>query len=162
MNHIDTSVPDFVERGIDLGHPSLGTEIIECTDDFFADRNRLLNPEPPVFIPDKYDENGKWMDGWESRRRRNGGHDHMIIKLGRPGILFGVNIDTSHFTGNYPMAASLEGTYSDTQIDENVEWIPLVNMAELDGDTAIGEYVKAQMRPDSAALNAYVMVAVTI
>ncbi|MDJ0832120.1 MAG: allantoicase [Gammaproteobacteria bacterium] len=135
MKNNDKPVPDFVERGIDLGHPSLGTKIIDCSDDFFADRTRLLNPEPPVWIPDKYDDNGKWMDGWESRRRRNGGHDYLVIKLGRPGILFGVNIDTSHFTGNYPMAASLEGTYCDTQIDENSEWVPLVTMTELQGDS---------------------------
>ena len=128
-------VPDFVMRGVDLGHPGLGTEIIECSDDFFADKNRLLNPEPPQFIEGKYDENGKWMDGWESRRRRNGGHDYLIIKLGRPGILFGVNIDTSHFTGNYPPAASLEGTYCDTELDEHTEWVSLVGMTELKGNS---------------------------
>lgn len=134
MNTVPSPLPDFVEKSIDLGHPSLGTEIIECSDDFFADRNRLLNPEPPVFIPGRYDDHGKWMDGWESRRRRGGGHDHLVIKLGRPGILFGVNIDTTHFTGNYPPAASLEGTYSDGEIDENTEWFPLILMAELEGD----------------------------
>lgn len=131
----EENLPDFVHHGIDLGNPTLGTKIIQCTNDFFADRNRLLNPEPPVFIPEKYDDNGKWMDGWESRRRRNGGHDSMIIKLGRPGVLYGVNIDTSHFTGNYPMAASIEATYCDTQIDENSEWVPLVTMTELQGDS---------------------------
>lgn len=135
MTQQDNTLPDFVYRGVDLGHPSLGTRVIECSDDFFADRDRLLNPEPPVFIPDKYDENGKWMDGWESRRRRNGGHDYMIIELGRPGILFGVNIDTRHFTGNFPPAASLEGTYCDTELDENTEWVPLIHMAELQGDS---------------------------
>ena len=135
MDNNKQSVPDFVTRGIDLGNPSLGTEIIECSDDFFADKNRLLNPEPAVFIEGKYDENGKWMDGWESRRRRNGGHDYVVIKLGRPGILFGVNIDTSHFTGNYPPAASLEGTYCETELDEHTEWVPLVTMTELQGDS---------------------------
>lgn len=135
MNQDKSVLPEFVEQGIDLGHPALGTEIVECSDDFFADRNRLLKPEPPVFIPDKYDDHGKWMDGWESRRRRNGGHDYLVIKLGRPGILFGVNIDTSHFTGNYPMAASLEGTYCDSELDENTEWVPLVTMTELQGDS---------------------------
>jgi allantoicase len=135
MSENQPELPDFVERGIDLGHPSLGTRITHCSDDFFADRNRLLNPEPPVFIPDKFDENGKWMDGWESRRRRNGGNDYLIIKLGRPGILFGVNIDTSHFTGNFPPAASLEGTYSETEIDDDTEWVPLLHLVELQGDS---------------------------
>ena len=61
MNHNEKPVPEFVDRGIDLGHPSLGTKIVECSDDFFADCNRLFNPEPPVFIPDRYDENGKFL-----------------------------------------------------------------------------------------------------
>ena len=113
MKHNEKQVPDFVERGIDLGHPSLGTRIVECSDDFFADRNRLLNPEPPVYIPDKFDENGKWMDGWESRRKRVPGHDHCIIRLGVPGIVHGFDVDTRHFTGNYPPQASLERPCSD-------------------------------------------------
>lgn len=127
--------PAFVERGIDLGDPGLGTKIIECSDDFFADRNRLLNPDPAVFIENKYDDHGKWMDGWETRRRRNNGHDYLIIELGQPAILFGVNIDTSFFTGNFPSAASLEGTYCDTELDDNTEWVPLINITELQGDS---------------------------
>lgn len=135
MNRTETNLPEYVERGIDLGNPALGTRITECSDDFFADCNRLLSPEEPIFIADKFDDHGKWMDGWESRRRRNGGHDYLVIKLGRPGILFGVNINTANFTGNYPLAASLEGTYCETEIDETTEWVPLVPMVELQGDS---------------------------
>ena len=53
MSQSNKPVPEFVERGIDLGHPALGTEIVECSDDFFANRDRLLNPDPPIYIPDK-------------------------------------------------------------------------------------------------------------
>lgn len=113
----------------------MGSTIIECSDEFFADKNRLLNPDAPVFIDGKYDDHGKWMDGWETRRRRNNGHDYLVIKLGQPGILFGVNIDTSFFSGNYPPAASLEGTYSESELDENTEWVSLVGMTELNGDS---------------------------
>ena len=72
----------------------------------------MLDPEPPQFIVGKFDDNGKWMDGWETRRRRNGGYDHAIVKLGLAGEIKGVDIDTSHFTGNYAPAASLEACYS--------------------------------------------------
>ncbi len=135
MKKNQNEVPSFVELGVELGNPNLGTEIIDCSDDFFADRHRLLNPDPPVFIEGKYDDHGKWMDGWESRRRRNNGHDYLVIKLGQPSILFGVNIDTSFFTGNFPSAASLEGTYCDTELDDNTEWVSLINITELEGDS---------------------------
>ena len=61
---------DFIDRYIDLAQPRLGAEVIEATDDFFAPKERLIRAEAPIFIPDRYDEHGKWMDGWESRRKR--------------------------------------------------------------------------------------------
>ncbi len=48
------------------------------------------------------------MDGWESRRRRVPGHDWCIVQLGMRGIVHGVNVDTSHFTGNFPSHCSIE------------------------------------------------------
>jgi len=89
---------------IRLEQPRLGTEVSYATDDFFAAKERLIDAHEPVFIDDKYDDHGKWMDGWESRRKRTPGHDHCIIKLGVPGVLHGVDIDTSFFTGNFPPA----------------------------------------------------------
>ncbi len=62
---------DFAKIWVDLAQPRLGTEVVFATDDFFAAKERLIDPAEPVFIPGKYDENGKWMDGWESRRRRD-------------------------------------------------------------------------------------------
>ena len=105
---MNENIPDFVNDCINLAQPRLGAACVSCSDDFFAECNRMLNPESPVFIEGKFDDNGKWMDGWETRRRRNGGYDHAIVKLGLAGAITGIDIDTTHFTGNYPPAASIE------------------------------------------------------
>ena len=116
--------PDFiVSQWINLAQPRLGAEIVSCSDDAFADCSRMLKPEAPVFIDGKYDDFGKWMDGWETRRRRNGGYDHAIVKLGLAGEIKGIDIDTTHFTGNYPPAASLEACHSVTVMpDDSSDW----------------------------------------
>ncbi|HET7292448.1 MAG TPA: allantoicase [Vicinamibacteria bacterium] len=93
----------------DLGSARVGGRALFASDDFFAPRNSLVRPEPAVFVPGKYTARGKWMDGWESRRRRDPGHDWCIVRLGLRGVVRGVDIDTSHFNGNQPEAASLEG-----------------------------------------------------
>ncbi len=95
-------------RYVNLAQPRLGAEVVYATDDFFADKARLIDPADPVFIPGKYDDNGKWMDGWESRRKRIPGHDWCVIRLGVPGLVAGFEIDTAHFTGNYPPGAEIE------------------------------------------------------
>src|SRR5262245_9781569 len=99
MNAADR--PDWAEL-IDLAGARLGGEALACSDDFFAEMDNLLKPEPAVFIPGKFTTRGKWMDGWESRRKRIPGHDWCIIQLGRPGTIVGANIDTAHFNGNQP------------------------------------------------------------
>lgn len=126
-----TDIPEFARTGINLATPRLGAEVIFATDDFFADKSRLLQDAPAVFITDKYDNNGKWMDGWESRRRRNGGHDFCIVKLGAKGIIRGVDIDTRHFTGNYPPAASLEACAVAGAPDENTKWTEILPAQKL-------------------------------
>mmetsp|Transcript_64976 Transcript_64976/g.89263 ORF Transcript_64976/g.89263 Transcript_64976/m.89263 type:complete len:411 (-) Transcript_64976:361-1593(-) len=93
----------------DLSSENLGTEVIFATDEWFATADRLLLMAPPVFLPDEYTEVGKWMDGWESRRKRIPGHDWCIIRLGQPGNISGVVIDTAHFTGNHSPRFSLQG-----------------------------------------------------
>ncbi len=119
---------------IRLEQPRLGTFVTFATDDFFAAKERLIDPTEPVFIADKYDDNGKWMDGWESRRRRQPGYDHCVIRLGVPGIIRGVDIDTAHFTGNYPPQASIDACVSS---DDNPEdgWVELVAKQDLEGDS---------------------------
>jgi allantoicase len=104
----DRELEDF-EWLIDLAQKRLGGRAIACSDEFFAPKENLLEPGRGVFIPDRYTENGKWMDGWESRRKRTPGHDWCILKLGLPGVVRGIDADTNHFLGNAPESVSLEG-----------------------------------------------------
>ena len=92
----------------DLASARVGGRAIAANDDFFAPKSNLVKPEPAIFIPGKYTSRGKWMDGWESRRRRVPGHDWCIVALGMRGVVHGVNVDTSHFTGNYPSHCSID------------------------------------------------------
>mgnify|MGYP001293540343 CR=1 FL=1 len=97
---------------IDLAQPRLGTKVIYKTDDFFAIANRIISPTNPIFKEGVFDKHGKWMDGWESRRKRTPGHDYIILKLGKPGSISKIDVDTSHFNGNQPAMISIEGAYS--------------------------------------------------
>jgi allantoicase len=99
----------------DLASSRVGGRAIAANDDFFAPKSNLVKAEPAVFIPGKYTARGKWMDGWESRRRRVPGHDWCIVELGMRGVVHGVNVDTSHFTGNYPSHCSIEAIDTSTQ-----------------------------------------------
>jgi allantoicase len=118
----------------DLAQPRLGAKVVYATDDFFADKARLIAPADPIFVPDKYDEHGKWMDGWESRRKRTPGHDYCVIRLGIPGRIHGFDIDTRHFTGNFPPQASIEACVSDTDLPED-GWQPLLQTVDLKGNS---------------------------
>ncbi len=132
---LDPDAPAFVQQYVNLADARLGAAALDCSDDFFADRQRMLNPQPAVFVPGKYDSNGKWMDGWESRRKRGPGHDWCVVRLARPARLRGVDLDTSHFTGNYPPAASIEACcVADGDPDVNTTWFPLLPVVELQGN----------------------------
>ena len=128
------TIPDFTKM-TNLAATRLGTEVISATDDFFADKARLIKPEAPIFVPDKYDDNGKWMDGWESRRKRVEGHDWAVVKLGRSGIISGFEVDTSHFTGNFPPFCSIEVANSCSDTPNETEWQEVVVKSELQGDS---------------------------
>ena len=119
-------MPEFATRLVNLASPRMDTETIACSDDFFAPMARMLQDCDPVWIPDKYDDNGKWMDGWESRRKRTPGHDWCLIRLGVPGVVQVVDIDTTHFTGNYPPEAMLEGCRSEAAPGADADWTTLV------------------------------------
>jgi len=112
---------------IDMAQPRLGSKVIFRTDDFFASANRIISPLPPIFKDGLFDKNGKWMDGWESRRKRTSGNDYLIIKLGKPGLIKKVDVDTSHFNGNQPSMISLEGCYSNSKNIKNLKWKPLIS-----------------------------------
>ena len=129
---------DLRRQYVDLAQPRLGSEAVFATDDFFADKARLIDPAPPVFIPGKYDDNGKWMDGWESRRKRVPGHDWCVVKLGVPGVVAGFEIDTAHFTGNYPLGAEIEVCVSHAHTPgDDAGWVKVTPRLDLKGDDRI-------------------------
>ena len=101
---IEVELPD----GRRLAAERLGGKTLICSDDFFAEKENLLKPGRGIFIADKYTDRGKWMDGWESRRKRTAGHDWCIIQLATSGRIFGVDIDTNHFLDNHPPYASID------------------------------------------------------
>ncbi|MEP6809583.1 MAG: allantoicase [Chthoniobacterales bacterium] len=122
---------------VDLAAARIGGRALSANDEFFAEKENLLKPGRGVFIPDKYTENGKWMDGWETRRRRTPGHDWCIIELGLRGIVRQVDIDTNHFLGNHPPFASLEaaslpdGFPADAAEVEAISWTPILAQSAL-------------------------------
>jgi allantoicase len=93
---------------IDLASIRLGASVIAANDEFFAPKDRLIAPEGPVRMENRYTDRGAWMDGWETRRRRDSGHDWCIIRFGAPGIVRGVDVDTTHFKGNFPAACAID------------------------------------------------------
>jgi allantoicase len=103
----DDSTPAFTHLA-DLASARTGGKALATSDDFFAPKANLVKPEPAIFIPGKYTSRGKWMDGWESRRRRSPGHDWCVVQLGMRGRVRGVDVDTSFFTGNYPSHGSID------------------------------------------------------
>lgn len=126
---------DFAHKFINLALPALGARVVQATDDFFADKERLIAPKPAVWVDDLYDDHGKWMDGWETRRKRGNGHDHCTVRLGAKGVIAGVDIDTSHFTGNYAPAASLEACVSDKDVPSaTAKWIEILPPTKLQGN----------------------------
>lgn len=135
MSSPDAEKQPFGPSFINLLDPHLGAEALSTSDEFFAPKERMLNPEPAVFIPGKYDDNGKWMDGWESRRKRQEGYDHCICRLAFPGRIAGFDIDTSHFTGNFPPAASIEACNVDGDPTASTRWQTIVAATSLKGDS---------------------------
>lgn len=129
---------DFTDL-VDLACERLGGAALFTNDEFFADKDNLLKSEAAVFVPGRYTDRGKWMDGWETRRRRTPGHDWCIVRLGVPGIVRGVVVDTSHFTGNYPESFELEACSAPAQAPleqlEAASWVALLPRTRLAGDT---------------------------
>jgi allantoicase len=126
--------PDFARRFPNLASPRFGSHVASASDEFFGAKERLISDAPPVFIADKYDDHGKWMDGWESRRKRDEGHDWCIVELGASGVIHGMEIDTSHFTGNYPPGASLVACAPNADINDPSVWTTILPTVALEGD----------------------------
>ena len=142
---------------INLADPRIGSKIIFKTDDFFAAAHRILNIDAPVFKDGLFDKHGKWMDGWETRRRRSKGFDYLILKLGKPGKIFDIDIDTTHFNGNQPTHASVEGCFSRTKPNKKTKWTRLLGKKKLgpnknhglkSQNKSIFNYIKLNIFPD--------------
>ncbi len=141
----------------DLASELVGGKALACSDDFFAPMERMLHASAPVWIEGKYDDNGKWMDGWESRRKRVPGHDWCVVQLGVPGVIRGLVVDTAHFTGNYPEYASVEAANCPDGNWEKTSWTEILPKSALAGSSknlfpvaseGVWTHLKLHMYPD--------------
>jgi allantoicase len=144
--------PAFTDL-LELAAERLGGAVLVANDEFFAPKEALLHPAAPVWKEGEYTDRGKWMDGWETRRRRSPGHDWCLVRLGLPGIVRGVIVDTTHFRGNHPEQCELEGCAVDGVPDPaalledgSVRWHPLVPRSPLAGDTRNAFEVRSSER----------------
>lgn len=118
---------------VDLAAADVGGAVLGCSDDFFAAADNLINPEPAVFDPHAYTERGKLMDGWESRRKRDPGHDWLVLRLGVPGVVRGFDVDTSWFLGNQPPFCTIEGCIApaDAPLESLGGWVEVLPQVPL-------------------------------
>ncbi|MFD3487446.1 allantoicase [Streptomyces sp. NPDC058665] len=147
---------------VDLADRRLGAGVVAANDEFFAERENLLKPGPAEFDPERFGHKGKIMDGWETRRRRGASadrphpadedHDWALVRLGAPGVVRGIVVDTAHFRGNYPRAVSVEatslpGSPSPAELlADGVNWTTLVPRTAVGGHAANGFAVRAERR----------------
>jgi allantoicase len=147
------STPAFTSMA-DLSSARVGGRPIATNDDFFAPMANLVKAEPAVFIPGKFTARGKWMDGWESRRRRTPGHDWCVVKLGMRGRIRGVDVDTSYFTGNFPSHCSIEALDTTRAVTKQVAtveggpWSLILARTPLRGDSH--NYLEIERTPELA------------
>ena len=158
---IAADAPEWAQM-LNIAAEKLGAKVLYATDDFFAEKENLIKPGRGIFIHDKYTERGKWMDGWESRRKRTPGHDWAILELGAPGSIKGFDIDTNFFLGNHPPHASIEAMNvpSSTSLDELVnsdQWTEILSKSPLDpgsqnyhavSNTDVWTHLKLHIYPD--------------
>ncbi|MEV5508286.1 allantoicase [Streptomyces orinoci] len=146
----------------DLADRRLGGAVLAASDEFFAERENLLLPGPARFDPERFGHKGKVMDGWETRRRRGGSagdpcpadheHDWALIRLGVPGVVHGIVVDTAHFRGNHPQAVAVEGTElpgtpSPAELlAPGTRWTALVPRTPVGGHAANGFAVRDRQR----------------
>ena len=137
VKEIIKNAPSFTQL-TDLASERLGGKVVYATDDFFAEKENLVKPGRGIFITDKYTDRGKWMDGWESRRKRTPGHDWCIVQLATTGRIKGFDIDTNFFLGNHPPHASIEGILLEDVSgigdwhNEFIEWETILPKSPLD------------------------------
>ena len=120
-------LPHALQPLTNLADAAIGAKVIECSDEFFAEAKRMLQSEAPIFVEDKFDDHGKWMDGWETRRKRHAGYDWAMIELGVAGQIKALDIDTSFFTGNYPASAMVEACYAPDGNLQDATWCSILS-----------------------------------
>jgi allantoicase len=126
---------NFVDL-VDLASERLGAAVVAANDEFFAPKENLIKPGPAVWKEGEYTERGKWMDGWETRRRRDDGdHDWCIVRLGVRGIVRGVDVDTAFFKGNYPESCAIDAGVLASDRDEPSAWHEILARSPLTGDS---------------------------
>jgi len=145
---LSSDAADFLQLP-DLASRALRGSVIAASDEFFAEKENLINPGPPAFTAHTFGHKGQVYDGWETRRRRGGDpgsgllpgvdeHDWAIVRLGAPGVVHAVVVDTAHFTGNFPSACSVEARWADGYPDlvalESERWAEIVPRSPLTGD----------------------------
>jgi len=135
---------------VDLASERLGGAAVSANDEFFAPRENLVKAAKPVWREHEYTDRGKWMDGWETRRRREPGHDWCVVKLGLPGVIRGVCVDTTFFRGNFPEACSLE-------VGEGPDgpWVEILGKSELRGDSQNLFAIESSRRVTHVKLHIY-------
>jgi len=132
--------PTFTDL-IDLAAENLGGSALLANDEFFAEKENLLRSHPAEWREHAYTDKGKWMDGWETRRRREPGHDWCVVRLGLPGVIRGFVVDTAFFRGNFPSECLIEGASIGTHldlaaaVDPATRWTTLVPRSALKGDS---------------------------
>ena len=114
----------------DLAVRTVGGSVVHANDEAFAAKENLITPGPAVFDPAEFGLRGKVYDGWETRRRREPGHDEAVVRLGMPGVVHGVVVDTSFFKGNYPPEIAVDGWCDDSA---GAGWLELVARTAIDG-----------------------------
>jgi len=121
----------LIKNSTNLTSSTLGTKIHFFSDQFFGAASRMLSDSEPVFKEGIFDTNGKWMDGWETRRKRIPGHDYVIIELGKSSKIDEILIDTSFFNGNQPEFASIDGCYTNKRSLKQATWINILKKKKL-------------------------------
>ncbi|MEU3518209.1 allantoicase [Streptomyces sp. NPDC006654] len=161
--YADYRTADFpFAQYVNLAGRQLGAGVIAANDEFFAQRENLLVAGRAEFDPEHFGHKGKIMDGWETRRRRgvsaehpwptDEDHDWALVRLGAPGVVRGIVVDTAHFRGNYPQAVSVEGTSAagspapDELLGADVKWTTLVPRTPVGGHAANGFAVSLEQR----------------
>jgi len=131
----------MTDSQVNLASRRLGAGVIATSDEFFGEKENLLRAEPPGFTARTFGHKGQVVDGWETRRRRQPGHDWALIRLGSPGVIRAVVVDTAHFTGNFPAQCSVEACAAEGYpspaelLGDDVTWAPLVPRSDLAGDS---------------------------